>query len=1197
MKVSFLPKLVNFVFFVLLSIASWGQSSDIIVYPTLTFYSASAPTVADLTVRAQNIAGTISWYNQKVGGAMYAPGTLLDPNASYWAELPGASIGERLQTKIYFADTPVISAGSGIALNATDGMFYVCEGEDFTLIGDNLGGLDEFESVLTGVGFSRLNTGLQNGNAHFINSSVNTWTFYNELINGDPNTSASVGTPGVSMYMLNNPDVNINRTEKAAVWNAIVAAGLGGNFYWMGMSQFLNSNAYSGFANVAQAESGWFWEDGTYYDVSDPIDADGRDWRANEPNDFGTAAFTIEEDKLQIRNNEWVDQVGNSTVPSRQSGAIIEFNDASGIQWYRNDGTGWVAITGANTTQLTETSGVAGSSVNYRVDATFNGSLGQSAVFTVNVASYPPSFTILDNDDANNPNEVFFVCEVGDTQVLKTDIPAGTLNFTWNATPTGIVNLTPSSNTVTVEGVASGSVLIECIVENASGCTSSFSITFEVNEALPTPILNSPVAFCSGSEGSALPFEDNTLPTPNKLAWFDSVSMLEVGPTDLLIDGRVYNVYAVRRQNPSDDTSPILCRSSNAVNVTVNIAPNLTVNPIGDYFVCDLGTGMAQFDLTNATTTAEILGTADPLEHTIRYFFDASIPTTEITTPSAFTSSTRTIEVLVYNNTVENPDCEVYFNTLNLVVSPLPVLNGLTPDSVTMVCEINDTATITADGPTGTDYEISWVSSNGNVNIVPNPLNEWEVEVTALADNTTSDITYTITDISTIDPVKNPQGCASEYTFTFEINTPNTPTAEPQQYFCESGFVSDLVATVNTGNNEELVWLDASDVEIPETDWATTTLVSGTVYKAVARHRISRCESVSFNVTANIESSLVINPTGADLNIVNCNDGTITATFDFALNESNILGGESLSDYEIIYFVDAARRDRIGNTTSFVINNASDQQTIYVRVFNRNITTNSCFADTEFTITDALTPIITVTSPQPICDGETLDLSVDTTNGNYDYTWSTGETTEIISVATDGTYTVYATDPVTGCESVIETIEVINSGAPSISDNDITTTINSNGTSNINIDNSLNNLGTGNYEFALDDGNFIDLPTFNNVPSGIHTVRVRDKNGCGSEVSVEIYLFGFPRFFTPNNDGENEYWQVKGLDTRFYQHSTINVYNRYGKLLKTFSTANQGWDGTFNGAPLPSEDYWYTMILTDIDGNTSLLKGHFALVR
>ena len=34
--------------------------------------------------------------------------------------------------------------------------------------------------------------------------------------------------------------------------------------------------------------------------------------------------------------------------------------------------------------------------------------------------------------------------------------------------------------------------------------------------------------------------------------------------------------------------------------------------------------------------------------------------------------------------------------------------------------------------------------------------------------------------------------------------------------------------------------------------------------------------------------------------------------------------------------------------------------------------------------------------------------------------------------------------------------------------------------------------------------------------------------------------------------------------------STIYIFDRYGKLLKQLSPLGQGWDGTFNGKPLPA---------------------------
>lgn len=81
-----------------------------------------------------------------------------------------------------------------------------------------------------------------------------------------------------------------------------------------------------------------------------------------------------------------------------------------------------------------------------------------------------------------------------------------------------------------------------------------------------------------------------------------------------------------------------------------------------------------------------------------------------------------------------------------------------------------------------------------------------------------------------------------------------------------------------------------------------------------------------------------------------------------------------------------------------------------------------------------------------------------------------------------------------------------------------------------------------------------------------------------------------PKFFTPNHDGVNDYWIVPNS---LNQVSKVFIYNRYGKLLKQLYNFSEGWDGTFNGNPLPNGDYWYQII----DKEGYVLKGHFSLIR
>jgi gliding motility-associated-like protein len=218
-----------------------------------------------------------------------------------------------------------------------------------------------------------------------------------------------------------------------------------------------------------------------------------------------------------------------------------------------------------------------------------------------------------------------------------------------------------------------------------------------------------------------------------------------------------------------------------------------------------------------------------------------------------------------------------------------------------------------------------------------------------------------------------------------------------------------------------------------------------------------------------------------------------------------------------------------------------------------------------------------------------------TPTNNYTYIWSKdglvipGETAYTLDVNTEGLFTVEVTNSL-GC-SRIRTIKVTASDVAKIDSIDIQDMADTN-TITVNVSTS----SLGDYEFSLDDrfGPFQDSNFFDNVSAGIHEVFVNDKNGCGPITQATIAVVGAPKFFTPNNDGYNDYWSIKGVNATFNSKSIIYIFNRYGKLLKQWvPSLNQGWDGTFNGVPLPADDYWFTLKLED--GREA--KGHFSLKR
>ena len=266
-------------------------------------------------------------------------------------------------------------------------------------------------------------------------------------------------------------------------------------------------------------------------------------------------------------------------------------------------------------------------------------------------------------------------------------------------------------------------------------------------------------------------------------------------------------------------------------------------------------------------------------------------------------------------------------------------------------------------------------------------------------------------------------------------------------------------------------------------------------------------------------------------------------------------------------------------------------QTIYARVENAN----NCYGISEVVLTvnrlpdidiEALTYYCLNTFPQTITINAAL---LNDSPTNYTYNWSTGESTYEIPINEPGTYHVTVTNA-NGC-SKDRTIIVEPSNIATIQEINV-------------VDTSQNNTitvlasGEGEYEYRLlDDNNVVVFPyqeshVFENVFPGIYTVTVKDiKNDCGITPPRKVSVIGFPKFFTPNNDGVYDTWQVYGISSMFQPNTKILIFNRYGKLIKQLNPIGEGWDGTINGDKLPTDDYWFSIKLQD----GRIFKNHFAL--
>ena len=202
-------------------------------------------------------------------------------------------------------------------------------------------------------------------------------------------------------------------------------------------------------------------------------------------------------------------------------------------------------------------------------------------------------------------------------------------------------------------------------------------------------------------------------------------------------------------------------------------------------------------------------------------------------------------------------------------------------------------------------------------------------------------------------------------------------------------------------------------------------------------------------------------------------------------------------------------------------------------------------------------------------------------------------TTNRYTVSVQGNYSVLVTNLATGCVSPQATSTV--STAVTVEDfiTYITNTFTDNNTLTV-----LVSGGTGPYLYSVDDSPFQSSNVFAGLVSGNHMVSVTDVNNC-TDVTNRVMVLGFPNFFSPNGDGNNDFWNIYYFDAQ--PNARIYIYDRYGKMLTQLSPQSPGWDGTYNGKQMPSTDYWFLVEFKDYNEKGEMVwqtfKSHFSMLR
>ncbi|RZK12278.1 MAG: T9SS type B sorting domain-containing protein [Flavobacterium sp.] len=369
------------------------------------------------------------------------------------------------------------------------------------------------------------------------------------------------------------------------------------------------------------------------------------------------------------------------------------------------------------------------------------------------------------------------------------------------------------------------------------------------------------------------------------------------------------------------------------------------------------------------------------------------------------------------------------------------------------------------------------------------------------------------------------------------------------------------------------------------------------------------------------DTGLSINPTTGRINIaastqglhiitysVPQNDATCTAadsgTFNFTIDAASTLtpitGGTSICVGETLQLANATP----GGTWSSSNTNIA---TVDANGLVTGVTSN--FVDIIYTLStgcggETRINLAVYAIPQPLLEDRYLCINnvsglpfnsvrieCGVPNQNHSFVWTLDgnplpTTTNRHEATETGIYEVTVTNTISGCSNTASC--EVSESSTAIATATVGEDFNLNQTITVNVTG-----GSGVYLFQLDHGVPQESNVFTYAHQGEYTITVIDKNGC-QDLELIVFALNYPRFFTPNGDGFNDTWGIKGLTDL---NAKTYIFDRAGKLVKFLNASGEEWDGTLNGRQLPSTDYWFLLEYKNRDGIDKEFKAHFSMKR
>ncbi|MFC4720772.1 T9SS type B sorting domain-containing protein [Geojedonia litorea] len=852
--------------------------------------------------------------------------------------------------------------------------------------------------------------------------------------------------------------------------------------------------------------------------------------------------------------------------------------------------------------------------------------------FTLNLTNPPtinPVTDLMTCDDVSNDGFETFDLELQTAGILGAQ-PASDFNVSYHISfseaDSGTNALTsPYTNTVNPQGIF---VRVERAGEPSCYSVSASPLfNLEVNyRAIANTVSNLEVCDDITNDGFSqfdLTVQDNTVlgtqdPLLFTVSYYENSADANAGnnqisnPTAYINSSSPQTIFVRIEEN----ANPI-CYSITSFEIIVNSLPAI-VSPT-PLEACDDTTadGITEFDLT--VKDNEI--TAGNPDLVVSYYetnADAQAQSNVILNSTAY--SNRSVNGLPANPqmlyvavTDVTTNC-ISYTTLELLVLPNPSPNDdandlvlcddVNPGNLQEIFDLTTNEAYILNGQVGVtaSYYTSQSNAEGNINAIATP--------TAYQNTTNPQTIF----VRVSDDVT---GCYTVVDFDLLVEPLPVATAMTNLVVCQdnsTGFYAfDLESKTTEALNGQDPMLfsvtyhqsqaDADNLMNPLVSPYTNTSNPQQIFVAIT-NTSTGCSISTPSFFIEVQEIPEANGDGQPITYTICdnsgsNDGF--AQFDLTTQNADVLDGQDPSNFSVTYFSNTTDANSNINPIPTVYENSTNPQVIYTRVDDNTTANAICYAITPLTLEVNLLPEFDLEDNYILCVNTNgtevigpplLDTGLSASNYSFEWRYNTvvipTETNPSLLATMSGTYSVVVTNNTSGCQAS-DSAEVEESEPPVVTAN-----VTSNAFANNHVV-VVTAVGSGDYEFSLGNGPWQDSNTFENVPMGEHVVSARDKIGCGLS-STTVTVIDYPLFFTPNGDSFNDTWNIKGLENQ--NNVAIYIYDRFGKLLKQISASGDGWNGTYNGALMPSNDYWFTVQYDDVStGVRKEFSSHFSLKR